>query len=1841
MLKWEPTDILLRGKIVKSFLPFEKYPRFNDDNLKSLYPGDEVYIFEITGNNKWGRGYVVTLPFPHDFNVTSVKPDEIPTQSISVSVFPMNCVKILEQIPFSSEVAKSKILDIPYMELVDQRQKIPALDTNKSVKMRMPLFPKKTAIETDCFIKVIKEEIEMLTSHIFMFYSIGEFNLFYELLLIYYDLYELRFKLLHDILTSRETKMAKSSVIHLLNKISKVLASGYEGLSSLLYSSNKEKIDISGYKAILARDTLTGDFLSYSNSIPLRIAFDQLLCSLLPENLINIRLQAPGYTLTTKSKRIVSEKFQYDVLLDLKSFQVCSNFHPPAHIGFIIYFHICCNRDRITETFAVRVNHQSSKSDLEVVNAALFKCLSFNENSGNVYLVAQVVEEIHLNVKDLNKKSLLDRVRQGVAVGVADISKLFSNEAMESSYETLVNIQLLGPSIDPVVEFEHYQFDNGVENGWSKMVDRIIEGIDIDNTFSLKFKGLAVSLRFFKHQFTLDMHNILNRVPIIPSICFYPLGEYECLYLTMGRVSLVESAKEKVLLTMKVSLPEGDLFFGNGNENYTKDWQFVSIDPNEYIGETLRINGFSPESVKRHEFILFSLYANGELTAEGKFLCSLILNDNENCSIELISIINNSIIASIGISTMYVGKVLNSDINVNKILQYEDYFKNGDIGILQLSKKLVEFHQIELRQLVRYFGELLKALFSIADISTKQPQSETQQNLNHYIFSAIVYMLDTVFNNNDSYSYLIASFTSENTCLPPIGTFIMEHISKILFESETSWTIDSIRVCRIASILMNFAIKSDNSQDLDEYFKALGNISEAGAYFLALKSDSYIDNQILIIDTLDDILSAAISIDDVETMKLFVRFIDSIGTKGLGIDDVLYITNKVYISNKNAKTENAHRIIISKLLLIHRLFFTKMVEEPTTCKILLSKAVEWAMEVLQGQIDVTASRIACSILNCVCTLIWKIVTKKNLEETQLCHSLSKLLPSISRAIIKYERFTRENGFYKPKNKFGLLFPSNYPFMEAPVDPIIKEEVLVEIQVELSTIFCFIARIGKKVSGDAGFEGILRTKSEADFFVSSKYLLDDFQSKDIIDLLFAINIIRRGKFIPNSKWLSLYSLLIEGCVASLELLKPLLHAYFIPSFENQKSFNIIIWGNFLKSLLQLAVATPISIEYLPKTPRQACYQITGEIRARIACMLYESWNLLGMDTDEEVFNKFNISRLGGYQMKFINTQYCVLHDLMLFALQNNSECQAVAAKLLWSILVLYFIEKKSIIDVERQCLLGLRDIYYNNVYKPGSLEQQKFMKELKQIVIVRRESESIEVFNRFIESLEGFLIALNEHNCIPIGAGFDEDRTIQELKVNAYLKNANKPELFDSLINTIYEKNVEKKDYIQAALTMERLASTYSWDQNTKLRASLRPRFLRQTSFERKETLFNIIAKNFIKGNNLERALETYNELLDSYRLHTYDLKRFADVHTKIANLYKILATSDNLSSPYFKIEYFGAGFPPSVSGKVQIFEGRPFERIKSFQNRILELHPGARIIPDHWEALKLLQSSQSGKYLHISTVEPVTEISQTSINAALDERKYAKNKELRWFSSIRKLGHAKSIYDLWTEEIIYETNLRFPIILNKSDIKSIQVVKLSPLDNAVRTIEHKYKDLAQVESKLINAFKEKSDYSSLLKDLRALLAGAIDSPVNGGVEQYRRFIYDDEYVDDENAASKERMNNAFDKLCVILDKCLQIHSKLVTPDIEPLHHALSELFKKNFREEIERLKLSSEHSSAYSRNYYPSLTSFQTELHLTLSSSETGVSSSASEISLFDLSSLKLSMRASKLFNWKKLRSQR
>lgn len=1797
-MTWIPTEEFLYGKIVKPFLPFEKHPNLRNENLKNLYPGDEVYVFE-TKNERWARGYTLTKPFPNDFTITSVNLDELPSNNIKIVVFPLSYVQVVETVPITKiEVDDSfnnvnALGFVPTIEDSDFARKL-ALNGDCGVLPRktVPELPLLNNQVDEDLLGEIKHALGLLNSHIFALYSIGEFRLFNKLTSIYYNLYEARIKLTHNLLTANEIQVATETATFYLNKIPKKLASRAARLNAQSYDLDNTYTDISGYKAILSRDTISGELLPNEVSSPSQVALNQVLCALASNFPIDAHLRLQEYSLEPPPNKKLHHEQPSHILVDFSSVSGSSAYQPPGFAGMIAYLYIRNNRKRLTEAFAVHTNSVDDLVNVEKISAALFRNIPSTEiENSRVYLVAVLTEEIDLTLKAASQIPQIRRVKKGVAAGVTDITRIFSRnqDSLQSGESHQFSIRLYGSYVNN----KKGRMPDGTDvanNGWGELVDRIIAGSSHGVVVNPRAEKLVVSVKEFKHQIVSGSSLLFSSsAPIsrIKPIFFDPLAEnYERIYLAMNKVSLLNSIAKDDLLTFEVSTPNNELitFAKASNQQEKRSWQFVSVYPDESVGEIIKVNGVSlknPKKVLKEDHIVLSLYVNGTLAGEGKILYKsgnrlVEFSKKKSHSIEIMSTTHKVPMAQVEVSTEYVGKIYNSDASIDSIFQFERFFKVGQKGYDELSSSMVAFCKLDISQLVKYFPELLSSLYSIADTSFQLGHSPSIEILQDNTFKAIIHLLDTVFGKQDQYLYMIDNFIQKYNNLPPIGTFLVNKIAEMFSIAESNWNSISRSVCRIVSLILKLAITSmANATELDSYTRALSSLFKSCAFFLSIESNSLINDQVLLMEIIDYVLTFNIHLPQFDSWKYVANLIDSIGTRGLGVNEEVYGVKKI-TSNKD------HKIIVSKLLLIGRLFNTNLVEHAETRSVLIAKSVTWSMEVLLGPTDVDASRLACSVLNATCTLLWKSVfVDGNKDEIPLCFSLSKLLPAIARTIIKYNKFTRGNDFFKPKRTFTSLFPTEYPFNEASMDPIVNDEVLVEILVELSIVFCFIAKIGKATAGNDGYSKILNTKIANDFFDPAKYLANDFQNEDIITLISGVKLLRQGKYFPEDKWLSLYSVIAEGCLSSLELLRPLLLNHYIPPIEESELFDRVIWGNYLKSLLRLGVLAPVSVEHLSEVPRKACAQITGTMRDRISFLVNEAWDALAWPSTEEDVIRFNLNKFGGYQVEFINNDYGILQELMLFALQKNQECQAVSVKILWSIIISEYIISDNIIDIEKECLVGLHDIYYRNAYKPSSNEQNSFIERMKKTIRLDREDEAFNIIYNFIESLDGFLKVLNDLNSVPVGPEFDDDRTFHKLNINAYLKNANKPELFHSFINSMYEENLKKNDYIQAALSLELLASSYLWDHSVIVPSSFRPKFPEQSSFERKESLFKMIANNYVKGNSLERATDTYNELLDSYSAHTYDLKSFAYVHNKLAKLYLDLESSDKLSSSFFRVAFIGAGFPTNIRGKGQIYEGLPFEHITSIHERLLRLYPGARIVSDDVEAQKLKEKVQTGRYLHVSTVEPVSEISDKLFNTSIGVRQYARNKDLRFFATMKKIPGSTSVFDLWTEETTYETHLSFPTLMNRSDIKISSVVKLSPLDNAFRTIMNKNNDLIQLESMINLAFKEKADFTSLFNDLSRQLAGTVDSPVNGGVGQYRTFLTDAKYEGKEDYVSMIRLlRNAFNDLTIILNRCLHLHGKLVSPSMKISHDALVELYKKNFKEDIAKLKLSTDYENS-------------------------------------------------------------
>jgi dedicator of cytokinesis protein 3 len=79
--------------------------------------------------------------------------------------------------------------------------------------------------------------------------------------------------------------------------------------------------------------------------------------------------------------------------------------------------------------------------------------------------------------------------------------------------------------------------------------------------------------------------------------------------------------------------------------------------------------------------------------------------------------------------------------------------------------------------------------------------------------------------------------------------------------------------------------------------------------------------------------------------------------------------------------------------------------------------------------------------------------------------------------------------------------------------------------------------------------------------------------------------------------------------------------------------------------------------------------------------------------------------------------------------------------------------------------------------------------------------------------------------------------------------------------------------------------------------------------------------------------------------------------------------------------------------------------------------------------------------------------------------------------------------------------MSFPTVLRRSEVVAIEIVKLSPVENALLEVEQKNKELNTLNMK----------YSSLAKTAQVVLTnplsmalnGVVDTPAGGGIARYR------------------------------------------------------------------------------------------------------------------------------------------
>lgn len=85
----------------------------------------------------------------------------------------------------------------------------------------------------------------------------------------------------------------------------------------------------------------------------------------------------------------------------------------------------------------------------------------------------------------------------------------------------------------------------------------------------------------------------------------------------------------------------------------------------------------------------------------------------------------------------------------------------------------------------------------------------------------------------------------------------------------------------------------------------------------------------------------------------------------------------------------------------------------------------------------------------------------------------------------------------------------------------------------------------------------------------------------------------------------------------------------------------------------------------------------------------------------------------------------------------------------------------------------------------------------------------------------------------------------------------------------------------------------------------------------------------------ECALQICQELVKQYEEETFDYVALSDMHKKIASFYDSILKHKRHKPEYFRVAYYGRGFPVFLQNKVVIYRGKEYERLGDFCSRIL------------------------------------------------------------------------------------------------------------------------------------------------------------------------------------------------------------------------------------------------------------------------------------------------------------------
>ncbi|KAJ5788591.1 hypothetical protein N7457_003581 [Penicillium paradoxum] len=580
------------------------------------------------------------------------------------------------------------------------------------------------------------------------------------------------------------------------------------------------------------------------------------------------------------------------------------------------------------------------------------------------------------------------------------------------------------------------------------------------------------------------------------------------------------------------------------------------------------------------------------------------------------------------------------------------------------------------------------------------------------------------------------------------------------------------------------------------------------------------------------------------------------------------------------------------------------------------------------------------------------------------------------------------------------------------------------------------------------------------------------------------------------WFSIHVYNHRATIKSLEHIAMLLIDRLLPAPDDADTFDTKLWESFFTTLLKVISSDVLALETFPEQKRRAVWKIAGDVREQGADLLQCTWEAIGWETTDEERERFNLKKLGGYQVQYVPG---LVPPIIGLCLSVHEGLRHVAVQILQTMILSEWDLNQDISIIETEIISSL-DTLFKSKQMSESVSQKIFVGEL--LDLFESDAVSDGLLSNAVKSLVGTVDELLD--LLVASQSGASTQSLHALKLMEYMKDMGREDIFIRYVHELADAQAAAGNYTEAGLALQFHADLYEWDLNKPLPELLTPAFPAQNAFERREALYFSIIQHFENAMAWAPALACYKELAAHYEHTTMDFAKLSRAQSSMARINDSVAKGGKQFPRYFRVVYKGLGFPPGLRDKEFIFEALPTERMASFVDRMQREHPTAQIMSSGDI------SDYEGQFLQISSVSAHRDVShpvyqRSKVPSSVREHLLISDPS-RFSATSRRHTSSSDVRGQFVEKFVFTVSEAFPNILRRSEIISAQEIALSPLQTAIERTWRKTQELQLIGRRAASG--EDSTLSNLTEALESLLEAR--SSNSNCVALYRIFLLDAE-----------------------------------------------------------------------------------------------------------------------------------